>query len=144
MQTEESRALVLAYYQALSSGEPADLEQILSDDVVWAPPRSAPIDGPFRGRDTVLKAMGESGAQFFDMASLRMETRKIVADGDTVVVLQHLTGKTANGRDYSNEYVWVFTCADGRIVRMDEHNDSLRFHRIVIEGAAESDLCLDA
>ena len=134
MQTEESRALVLAYYAALASGDPADLEQILADDVVWAPPRSAPIDGPFRGRDTVLRAMGESGAQFFDMASLRMETRKIVADGDTVVVLQHLTGKTVHGRDYANEYVWVFTCAGGRIVRMDEHNDSLHLHRVLTSG----------
>ena len=134
MQTEESRALVLAYYEALASGDPAELEQILSDDVVWAPPRSAPLDGPFRGRDTVLRAMGESGAQFFDMASLRMETRKIVADGDTVVVLQHLTGKTVHGRDYANEYVWVFTCAGGRIVRMDEHNDSLHLHRVLTSG----------
>ena len=77
--------------------------------------------------------MAESGARFFDMASLRMETRKMVADGDTVVILQHLSGKAVNGRDYSNEYVWVFTCAGGRIVRMDEHTDSLRFHRIVME-----------
>jgi ketosteroid isomerase-like protein len=129
MQTEESRRLVLAYYEALASGNPADLTQIVSDDVVWAPPASAPIDGPFRGRDIVLQAMAESGAQFFDMASLRMENRKVVADGDTVVVLQHLSGKTANGHDYSNEYVWVFSCAEGRIVRMDEHNDSLLFHR---------------
>jgi len=36
MQTEESRQLVLRYYEALASGDPADLEQILSDDVVWA------------------------------------------------------------------------------------------------------------
>jgi ketosteroid isomerase-like protein len=88
MQTEESRQLVLRYYEALASGDPADLEQILSDDVVWAPPGSAPIDGPFRGRDTVLQAMGESGAQFFDIMSLQMHTHKIVGDGDTVVVLR--------------------------------------------------------
>ena len=37
MQTEASRQLVLSYYDALASGNPADLEQILSDDVVWAP-----------------------------------------------------------------------------------------------------------
>ena len=133
MKTEESRQLVLAYYGALESGDPAKLEEILADDVVWAVPESAPIDSPFRGRNNVLKAMGESGAKFFDMASLEMKTHKIIADGDTVVVLQHLSGKALNGRDYSNEYVWVFTCAKGRIVRMDEHNDSLRFHQIVME-----------
>ena len=136
MQTEASRQLVLSYYEALATGDPGALEQILSDEVIWAPPASAPIEGPFKGRDNVLKAMGESGAQFFDMASLKMTTHKIVADGDTVVVLQHLSGKAVNGRDYSNEYVWVFTCADGRIVRMEEHNDSLHFHRIVMSDEA--------
>ncbi len=134
METESSRQLVLDYYRALESGDPADIERVLADDVVWSPPSSAPIDGPFSGRDTVLKAMRESGARFFDLASFKVETHKIVADGDTVVVLQSLVGKAANGRDYSNEYVWVFTCAGGKIVRMDEHNDSLRFHRIVMEG----------
>ncbi len=133
MKTEESRQLVLDYYAAIASADPTKLEEILADDVVWAPPQSAPIDGPFHGRDTVLKAMGESGGRFFDMASLEMTTHKIVADGDSVVVLQHLSGKAVNGRDYSNEYVWVFTCEGGRIVRMDEHTDSLRFHRIVME-----------
>ncbi|MBW2698431.1 MAG: nuclear transport factor 2 family protein [Deltaproteobacteria bacterium] len=132
METDESRQLVLEYYRALESGDPAKLEEILAAEVIWAPPQSAPIDGPFQGRNTVLKAMGESGGRFFDMASLEMKTRKIVADGDTVVVLQHLSGKAVNGRDYSNEYVWVFTCAGGRIVRMDEHTDSLRFHQIVM------------
>ncbi len=134
METETSRQLVLDYYQALGSGNPADIEKVLAEDVVWCPPSSAPIDGPFSGRDVVLKAMSESGAQFFDLASLEVQTHKIVADGDTVVVLQSIAGKAVNGRDYSNEYVWVFTCANGKIVRMDEHNDSLRFHRIVMEG----------
>jgi ketosteroid isomerase-like protein len=40
-----------------------------------------------------------------------------------------------NGRDYSNEYAWIFTCADGRIVRLEEHVDTLRFQRIALEGA---------
>jgi len=133
MDTESSRQLVLDYYQALGSGNPADIERVLADDVEWRAPRSSPIDDVYRGRDTVVKAMGESGARFFDLPSLKVDTHKIVADGDTVVVLQTITGKAVNGRDYSNEYVWVFTCADGKIVRMDEHNDSLRFHQIVME-----------
>ena len=133
METEGSRKLVLDYYKALESGNAADVERLLADDVVWSVPSSAPIDSSFSGRDTVLKAMRESGARFFDLESLEVTTHKIVAEGDTVVVLQSITGKAANGRDYSNEYIWVFTCADGKIVRMDEHNDSLRFHRIVME-----------
>ena len=48
-------------------------------------------------------------------------------------VFQRIEGKAANGRDYSNDYVWAFTCANGRIARMDEFTDSLRFWRIARE-----------
>ena len=133
MTTESSRQLVLDYYEALGSSDAQRLEEILADEVEWHMPRSAPVDAPFRGRDIVLKAMRETGARFFDMATMEVETHGIIADGDTVVVLQSVSGKAVNGRDYSNEYIWVFTCANGKIVRMHEHNDSHRFHQIVIE-----------
>ena len=133
MDTESSRQLIMDYYRAIERVDLPAVEQILADDVVWCPPDSAPIDGPFSGRDTVLAAQHESGARFFDLSSMKMTTHKIIAEGDTVVVLQGIAGKTAKGGDYSNEYVWVFTCANGKIVRMDEHTDSLRFHRLVME-----------
>ena len=133
METEASRRLVLDYYRALQSGEPGALAKVLADDVEWIPPRSAPLDGPYRGRERVLSAMREAGARFFDLKTARAETRKIVADGDTVVVLQSLRCKARNGRDYSNEYIWVFTCSGGRIARMEEHVDTLRFQRIVLD-----------
>ncbi len=103
MDTEASRQLVLDYYEAL--GDPARLAQVLADDVEWTTPATAPVPGA-HGRDAVLKMMGEAGGRFFDM--------------------------TTNGRDYSNEYVWVFKCADGRIVRMEEHLDTACFQQIVL------------
>ena len=57
---------------------------------------------------------------------------QVLADGDTVVVLQHMSCVATNGRDYSNEYVWVFKCADGRIVRMEEHLDTACFQQVVL------------
>ena len=134
MDTESSRQLVLDYFQALGSGNTADLERVLGDDVEWRAPASSPIDDVYRGRDTVLKAIYECSVRFFDVSTMKVETKKIIAEGDTVVVLQSVTGKAANGRDYSNEYVWIFTCANGKIVRMDEHNDSLRFNQVVMAG----------
>ncbi len=130
METEASRQLVLDYYEAL--GDPARLAQILADDVEWTTPATAPVPGA-HGRDAVLKMMGEAGGRFFDMTTMKAETRGLVADGDTVVVLQRMSCVATNGRDYSNEYVWVFKCADGRIVRMEEHLDTARFRQIVLE-----------
>ncbi len=133
METEASRKLVLDYYAAQAAGDSEAIARILDDDVEWVPPSSAPIGpGPFRGREFVLSEMMSAGKRFFDMSTMRSEIRRIVADGDTVMVRTSASCKAANGRDYSNEYVWVFVCADGKIVRMEEHTDSLRFQQIVL------------
>ncbi len=134
MDTEASRALVLEYYRAFGKGDQAALAVILSDDVEWLPPKSAPLTGgPFRGREKIQAAMLEAGARFFRMDSAKTDTLKIVAEGDTVVVRQRMSCTAANGRPYQNEYVWLFTCKDGRITRMEEHTDSLYFQRVVID-----------
>jgi ketosteroid isomerase-like protein len=134
MDTEASRQLVLDYFGALRAGDQATLARVLAEDVEWVPPQSAPMEGrPYVGRDDVVEAMHREGSRFFDRETGRAEVGKIVADGDTVVVLLHYACTTQGGREYSNDYVWVFTCADGQIVRMDEHTDTLRFHRIVME-----------
>ena len=102
METEASRQLVLDYYEAL--GDPARLAQVLADDVEWTTPASAPVPGA-QGRDAVLKMMREAGGRFFDMTTMKAETRGLVADGDTVVALQRMNCVATNGRDYPNEYV---------------------------------------
>ena len=132
MDTEASRKLVLDYYAAQQSGDPEALRALLAEDLEWVPPKSAPLDTT-RGRDEVLASMGEAGARFFDTSTMVGTTHKIVAEGDTVVVLSGMKCKAANGRDYDNEYVWVFVCRDGRIARMEEHVDTLRFQRIVLD-----------
>ena len=57
----------------------------------------------------------------------------IVAEGDKVVMRQHMECKATNGRDYANEYVWVYVCRDGKIVEIEEHVDSQTFKQIVLD-----------
>ncbi len=64
----------------------------------------------------------------------KAEIRELIADGDTVAVLYRFRCTAVNGRDYANEYVWIFTCAGGRIVRMEEHSDTPTFQRSVMDG----------
>lgn len=133
MDTAASKALVLDYYRSLGKGDPSALSKIVADDFEWLPPQSAPLQGPFRGRDNVLKAMFEAGKRFFRMDTTKTETLKIVAEGDTVVVRQRMSCTAVNGRPYQNDYVWIFTCKNGQITRMEEHTDSLYFQRTVID-----------
>ncbi len=129
MQTEDSRRLVLDYLEAQGKADVEKMNAILADDVEWAPPRS--VLAPVRGRADVQAKMAELGAAAFDLSTMQGEIHKILADGDTVAILQTLRAKTTKGRDYENQYCWVYTCKGGKIVRMQEFADSLTFDRVV-------------
>ena len=132
MQTEESRQLVLEYLKAQGSGDGARMMELLDENVEWLPPGAIGLEIG-RGPIAVLEALTTAGQKFFDMSTLKAEIRWIVAEGDKVVVRQRMQATAANGRPYDNEYVWIYVCKDGRITRMEEHVDSLRFKEIVLD-----------
>ena len=131
METEASRKLVLDYLAAQGSGEGDKMVALLADDVVWRPPAAAGFGQP-TGRDAVLQAMAEAGPKFFDLSTMQVEVKWILAEGDKVVIRQSVNAKAANGRDYSNEYVWVYICRDGQIAEIEEHVDSQRFKEVIL------------
>ena len=53
--------------------------------------------------------------------------RKIYCDGDTVIVEMTNRGKVANGKDYENEYCFIFEIEAGKIRRVREYVDTQRF-----------------
>ena len=131
MQTEESRALVLDYLRAQERGDGERMLEILAEDARWTPPASVGLGAP-QGAANLLQAMGEAGPRFFDLASMKSDVLWIAADGDKVIVRIHMEAKAANGRDYANEYVWVYRCAAGRIVDIEEHTDSRHFSEVML------------
>ena len=131
METEASRKLVLEYLTAQGAGDGAKISELLDEKVRWIPPATAGLGAP-TGRDEVLQTMAEAGKKFFDLSTMKVDVKWIVAEGDKVVIRQHATAKATNGKDYSNEYVWVYICRDGKIVEIEEHTDSQRFKEIVL------------
>ena len=131
METEASRKIVLDYLAAQGRGDGAKIAELLDEKVCWRPPAAAGLGVP-SGRNEVLRAMAEAGAKFFDLSTMKSELKWIVAEGDRVIVRQHNEAKAANGRAYSNEYVWVYLCRGGKIVEIEEHTDSQRFAEVVL------------
>ncbi len=132
MDGETSKKVVLDYLSAQGRGDGEAMAGLLADDVQWRPPRGVPIGQP-TGRDAVLQTMAEAGAKFFDLSTMKVEVKWIIAEGDKVVIRQSATAKAANGNDYENEYVWVYIVRDGRIAEIEEHVDSKRFADIVLD-----------
>ena len=131
MRTEETRALIKTYYETLSTGKRDKLASLLTEDVIWNPPESAPIE-PIKGRDAVTAELGgDTPRRIFDMKTFRLTVRRILADGDTAVVQHSISAKTREGEQYDNEYCWVYQCRDGKIAKIEEYVDTLKAARIM-------------
>lgn len=129
---DDSRRVVLDYLAAQRSGDGRRMLELLDEDVEWITPASGEVGRP-RGATVVLQAMADAGARYFDLATMQVELRWIIAEGEKVVLRLHNRATAVNGRPYDNEYVWIYTVRDGRIVEIEEHTDTLRFQRIVVD-----------
>lgn len=126
MDTEATRALVRRFLDARAANDAATIDTLLAEDAEWAPPPSMGI-GPFKGRETVVKALtGGAVGKIFDVSTIKRDVHKLIVEGDTAVALQRLTATTAKGAPYENDYCWVYTCSDGKIVKLDEYVDSFK------------------
>ena len=127
MDTAATRQLIDDYYAALQKGDRARLVELLAPDCEWIPPESAPLER-IVGAEALADELGaEVVKRTFDLSQpFSLDIRRIVVDGSVAVVQQRLRATAkATGKLYDNQYCWVYECADGRIVRMEEYADSL-------------------
>jgi hypothetical protein len=64
---------------------------------------------------------------------MQTEIRRLYGDGDTVVVELTNRAKTAKGRDYENEYCFVFEIEGGKIRRVREYTDTAKAKAILFD-----------
>jgi ketosteroid isomerase-like protein len=133
MSTDATRATVEAYYAALTSGNRDAVRALLSDDCCWVPPATTPFDTMTGGAEIAAELGGRVVKRTFDISKpLNLEVRRIVADGDVAVVQQRLTATAkATGQPYDNQYCWVYTVSNGKIVHMEEYVDTLLASRVM-------------
>ena len=126
METSATRSVIEAYYEALASGDREAVGRLVADDCRWEPPASAPFEPIDGGSEVVAALTGGVIRQMFDLSqTFALDVRSMIVDGDKAVVQQRLTATAkATGLPYDNQYCWVYTCRDGRIVHMEEYADT--------------------
>tara|TARA_Y100001970_G_scaffold265548_1_gene353249 strand:- start:3573 stop:4028 length:456 start_codon:yes stop_codon:yes gene_type:complete len=136
MNSDETRALIKRYYEALTRGDREEIKACLSSDVVWQLPITAGEAGAggsdqtgiVRGKEAVAEELGgRTIKDTFDISQpFGLEIRSMIVDNGSAAVQQRLTATTrANGQLYDNQYCWVYSCAEGQITRMEEYTDTL-------------------
>jgi ketosteroid isomerase-like protein len=121
--TEDNRQLITAIFADLQHGKPNAFVDALADDVRWTTPGASVWSRTFTGKTALLDGLlGPVRAQLVER--VRLTLRRIVADGDVVVV--EATGKatTKAGKNYNNDYCFVYRMAGGKIAEVTEYLDT--------------------
>jgi uncharacterized protein len=127
MAGEQNAELVRKTWQDLIGGKVEAALANMSDDVSWLIPGNIPnVSGLKRGKEEVRKFVSGVGQTF--PQGLQTEIRKTHAAGDAVIIELTNRGKAFNGKDYENEYCFVFELEGGRIRRIREYVD---MHKVV-------------
>lgn len=103
---------------------------MVTDDVEYLLPSSLGIE-PLSGEPAIDALAGATTGRFFDLSTIKREVTRITIDGDVAAVEQTMTGTTLQGKDYSNNYVWIYELRDGKFARLIEHVDTLAAARIL-------------
>ena len=125
MSAEQNKELVTKTWRAFISGDLDTALANMSDEISWVIPGSLQgISGVKRGKAAV-REFGSGVKRAFPQG-LNSEIAKVHAAGDDTVIIELTNhGKAANGKDYRNEYCFVFELENGKIRRVREYVDLL-------------------
>jgi ketosteroid isomerase-like protein len=123
MTVESNKELVTKTWEAFAKGDIKTAFGNMSDEVSWLIPGNlSNLSGLRKGKPAILE-FARHAAKIFP-GGLKSEINRVYGDGDTVIVEMTNRGKVFNGKDYENEYCFVFEIEAGKIRRVREYVDT--------------------
>ncbi|OQS13452.1 hypothetical protein B0T36_19860 [Nocardia donostiensis] len=108
---------------ALVHADRKPLFDAMADEVTWRWMGTSQWSKSFEGKQAVLgELFGGVDESLSD--SYSVQVHKILADGDHVVVEHTGSNATPDGRQYNNNYCWIFAFKDGLITEIREYMDT--------------------
>jgi ketosteroid isomerase-like protein len=124
---ETNKALVQRYFSVVTGADTStDLGSFFASNVIWRVPQTNPAikPNPRVGHAAVMDLL-TSGVNIYQAGSLEIQQQRVVADESCVMVQFALVAKLANGTDYKNDYVMLFSISENKIDGVWEYLDTL-------------------
>lgn len=115
---EQNKQLALRFIQAMNDGDPEAGDACLTPDAFTVSKGFGKFSG-VRQRETMVGTI--KAFKTLLPTGLRLTVNSITAEGDRVVAECEGNAVTSEGKPYCNQYCFVFTCADGKIARVNEY-----------------------
>ncbi len=123
MAEAENRVRIEAVFAALAEGDGGPFNAAMAEDVVWTVMGAGPWARAYRGKAAVVEELQRPLVANL-AARYRCRAQRILADGDTVVVLAKGEAVTRAGKAYDNDYCFVFDMRGGAIAAVAEYMDT--------------------
>jgi ketosteroid isomerase-like protein len=119
----ENKRLVEHIFAELAKGNGRPFADTMADDFTWTIKGRTAWSRTYRGKAAVRSELLDPlFAQFADQYT--NTARRIIADGDHVVVEAEGKVTTKGGKRYDNAYCFVLRLADGRLRELTEYLDT--------------------
>jgi ketosteroid isomerase-like protein len=123
MGTEENRQLISEAFAAWAQGDSRPFFRLVADDVRWTVIGSTKVSGTYESRAAFnAGALGPLSERLAE--PIRARVRRVLADGDHVVVQWEGHSSSRAGVPYDQTYCWVLRLADGRVVEAIAYLDT--------------------
>ena len=133
---DENRLIVERLFAALAEGDGRPLNAAMAGEVTWIVEGSGPWARAYRGKQAVVDELQRPLVANF-ATPYRCRAERIVAEGDTVVVLARGEVTTKRGEPYDNSYCFVMRLRDGEIVEIREYMDTALVDRVLVAPARD-------
>jgi uncharacterized protein len=136
MNSQESKQLVIAAWQAFASRDKQRVASMFSDDAEWLAPKgnatalAMPYTNHMVGREQIAHFIAVEFGKLFH-ADLKVDFRGFYAEDDVVIVEERMQATLSNGLHYDVEYCFIFELKDGLITRVREYMDTLKGARMI-------------
>ena len=119
----QNREVMQKLFEALAEGDAGPFVDALADDVRWEVTGTSRWSRTYVGKKSVMTDfLGPIMGQF--STRYRNRARRMIAEGDHVVVMCQGEVTTTAGKPYNNEYCWVFRLEGGLIREVTEYMDT--------------------
>jgi ketosteroid isomerase-like protein len=115
-------------FDSFNQGDAQGLEAVWTDDVRWegSGVEEIPGGGVHEGKQAVMQMAGSIPQRWESFQAIPDE---FIEDGDTVVVLGRLEGRTPQGEDVKAPFVHIWRMEAGKGKRVQALTDSLQLGR---------------
>lgn len=128
MSASENKQLLQHVFAEMANGKTKPFGEILADDVRWKIIGTTRYSKTYEGKQAVYKELLEP---LFSQFANQYENhaQRFIAEDDFVVVQSRGRVTTKAGKEYNNEYCYVFRLEGGKVTELTEYCDTAMIDR---------------